>query len=63
MEIYYTHQRGLEFFLELTGNAFEGRIPLKVSDVEQKAMDSMRFAGGVSWLWDEPRKIPKHKIN
>jgi hypothetical protein len=60
MEIYYTHMRGLRFFLEVTGNSFEGRYEHKISGVGEQAIKSMAVAGKVSWIW---REIPKRKIN
>lgn len=62
MKTYYTHLRGLQFFLEMTGLAFEGRYPFKISNVGELAIGSMA-AGDESWVWDEPREIPKNRIN
>ena len=59
---YYTHQRGLAFFLEMTGTAFEGRYLLKISDVGGQAVKSLA-AGSASWLFDKPREVPKRRLN
>jgi hypothetical protein len=59
---YYTHLRGLVFFLECTGNAFEGRYPGKISDIGEQAIRSLAV-GKQSWVWDKPREIPKHRLN
>jgi hypothetical protein len=62
MEIYYTHWRGLQFFLEVTGRAFEGYYPFKVSNVGEQAIKSMA-TGEENWVWDKPRKIPRRRVN
>jgi hypothetical protein len=62
METYYTNQRGFVFFLECTGNSFEGRYHHKISGVGEQAIKSMAV-GKESWVWDKPREIPKHKLN
>jgi hypothetical protein len=62
MITYYTHERGFKFFLELTGIAFEGLYLFKISNVGEQAIKSLA-AGNESWVWDQPREIPKSKIN
>jgi hypothetical protein len=62
MTTYYTHMRGLHFFLEVTGIAFLGTYTLKVSNVGEQAIGSLA-AGNESWVWDKPREIPRRKIN
>lgn len=62
METYYTHLRGLVFFLEVTGIAFGGTYPLKISGVGEQAIKSLA-AGNKSWVWDKPREIPKQRLN
>jgi hypothetical protein len=62
MEIYYTHMRGLVFFLECTGTAFEGHYLFKVSDVGGLAIESLR-SGKESWIFDKPQEIPRHMVN
>jgi hypothetical protein len=52
MTTYYTHQRGLRFFLETTGMAFENRYLFKISDVGGMAIESLA-AGKESWVWDK----------
>jgi hypothetical protein len=63
MKTYYTHARGLEFFLEMTGMAFEGHYLFKISNVAEQALESMAEAGGESWIWDEPREVPRNMVN
>jgi len=63
MMTYYTHRRGLQFFLEVTGIAFEGHYPFKISNVGELAIESMASAGGESWVWDKPREIPRSMVN
>jgi type VI protein secretion system component VasF len=58
METYYTHQRGLEFFLECTGMAFQGQYLFKISNVGELAIESLR-AGNESWIWNRLEDIPQ----
>jgi len=62
IETYYTHMRGFQFFLEVTGMAFNGTYTLKISGVGEQAIKSLA-AGNESWVWDKPREIPKNRIN
>jgi hypothetical protein len=62
METYYTHMRGFQFFLDVTGVAFNGTYVLKVSNVGEQAIASLA-AGNESWVWGEPREIPRGRIN
>ena len=62
MITYYTHLRGLMFFLEMTGIAFENPYEFKISDVGGAAIESLR-AGKQSWIFDKPREVPAHRLN
>jgi hypothetical protein len=62
MKTYYTHMRGFQLFLELTGMAFLNTYTLKISGVGEQAIKSLA-AGNESWVWDKPREIPKSRIN
>jgi hypothetical protein len=59
MEVLYTNQRGLEFFLSCTGTAFEGRYPGKISNVEEVAIEVMK----PHWISNKPPATPKSLIN
>jgi len=52
----YTHQRGFKLFLELTGTAFMGLYPFKVSNVGELALESLA-SGRESWVWDRPQDV------
>jgi hypothetical protein len=62
MITHYTHLRGLMFFLEMTGIAFENRYEFKISNVGEVCIESLR-AGNESWIFEKPREIPAHRLN
>ena len=62
MITYYTHLRGLMWFLEMTGICFENPYEFKISNVGEQAIESLK-AGKESWIFEKPREIPAHRLN